>query len=72
MEQATLDHLGSCKKCTVSKDDTIVLDGGGDRSEVEARCETIRDLIAASKARRAMDDDVPLHEAQEAATKKDD
>ena len=30
------------------------------------------DLVAASKARRAMDDDVPLREAQEAATKKDD
>merc|ERR1740127_18610 len=50
LEQATLDHLGSCKKCTVSKDDAIVLDGGGDRSEVEARCETIRDLISASKS----------------------
>jgi len=50
LEQATLDHLGSCKKCTVSKDDTIVLDGGGDRNEVEARCDTIRDLIAASKS----------------------
>merc|ERR1719245_331959 len=50
LEQATLDHLGSCKKCTVSKDDCIVLDGGGDRSEVEARCDTIRDLIAASKS----------------------
>merc|ERR1711934_1028658 len=50
LEQATLDHLGSCKKCTVSKDDTIVLDGGGDRSEVEARCDTIRDLISASKS----------------------
>merc|ERR1719232_1628922 len=50
LEQATLDHLGSCKKCTVSKDDCIVLDGGGDRNEVEARCDTIRDLIAASKS----------------------
>merc|ERR1719258_138617 len=50
LEQATLDHLGSCKKCTVSKDDAIVLDGGGDRSEVEARCDTIRDLIEASKS----------------------
>merc|ERR1719379_3256090 len=50
LEKATLDHLGSCKKCTVSKDDCIVLDGGGDRNEVEARCDTIRDLIAASKS----------------------
>ena len=50
LEQATLDHLGSCKKCTVSKDDTIVLDGGGERADVEARCDTIRDLIAASKS----------------------
>merc|ERR1719353_2831773 len=50
LEQATLDHLGSCKKCTVSKDDAIVLDGGGERNEVEARCDTIRDLISASKS----------------------
>merc|ERR1719359_2059091 len=45
---ATLDHLGSCKRCTVSKDDAIVLDGGGARADVEARCDAIRDLIAAS------------------------
>merc|ERR1719258_120344 len=48
LEQATLDHLGSCKRCTVSKDDAIVLDGGGARADVEARCDAIRDLIAAS------------------------
>jgi hypothetical protein len=30
---------------TISKDDTIILDGGGDKSAIEARCEQIRDSM---------------------------
>jgi chaperonin GroEL len=30
---------------TISKDDTIILDGGGDKSAIEARCDQIRDAM---------------------------
>jgi len=50
LEMATEEHLGSCKKITVTKDETIVLDGAGERQDVEDRCELIRDLAASSKS----------------------
>lgn len=45
IEDMTLDMLGSAKKITVTKDDTIMLDGGGDKKAVEDRCEMLRDAI---------------------------
>lgn len=30
---------------TISKDDTIILDGGGDKSDIESRCDQIRDAM---------------------------
>lgn len=50
LETATEEHLGSCKNITVSKDETILLDGAGARYDVEDRCELIRDLIFKSKS----------------------
>mmetsp|Transcript_35023 Transcript_35023/g.107525 ORF Transcript_35023/g.107525 Transcript_35023/m.107525 type:complete len:577 (+) Transcript_35023:385-2115(+) len=50
LENATEAHLGSCKKATVSKDDTIILDGAGSREDVDDRCELIRDRVAASSS----------------------
>jgi len=42
------EHLGTCKKISVTKDDTIILDGGGSKKELEERCELIRQSAAAS------------------------
>ncbi|KAI7725431.1 hypothetical protein M8C21_020253 [Ambrosia artemisiifolia] len=42
------EMLGSCKKVTVSKDDTVVLDGAGDKKSIEERCEQIRSAIESS------------------------
>jgi len=50
LETATEEHLGVAKKVTVTKDDTIILNGAGDRADVEERCSLIRDLIAKSKS----------------------
>ena len=50
LETATEDHLGQCKKLTVTKDDTILLDGSGDRADVDERCDFIRALIDKSKS----------------------
>jgi chaperonin GroEL len=35
------DMLGSAKRVTVSKDDTIILDGGDDKKCIEERCEQV-------------------------------
>ncbi|XP_041014137.1 chaperonin CPN60-2, mitochondrial-like [Juglans microcarpa x Juglans regia] len=45
LEKVDLDMLGSCKKATISKDDTVVLDGAGDKKAIEERCEQIRAAI---------------------------
>ncbi|EEF44304.1 chaperonin CPN60-2, mitochondrial [Ricinus communis] len=48
LEKVDLDMLGSCKKVTVSKDDTVVLDGAGEKKDIEERCEQIRSTIELS------------------------
>ncbi|KAJ6341285.1 hypothetical protein OIU78_009456 [Salix suchowensis] len=48
LENVDLDMLGSCKKVTVSKDDTVILDGAGDKKSIEERCEQIRSAIDSS------------------------
>lgn len=45
LEKATMDQLGQCKKITISKDDTLILDGEGEKAAIEARCEAIRDQM---------------------------
>jgi chaperonin GroEL len=46
LEDATLDMLGTCKKITISKDDTIILDGAGSRADIEERCELLRASVS--------------------------
>jgi chaperonin GroEL len=46
LENVTLAHLGTCTKATVSKDDTVVLGGAGDKDGIDERCELIRDSIS--------------------------
>ncbi|KAH8975423.1 hypothetical protein BDL97_01G157000 [Sphagnum fallax] len=41
LENVQADMLGSAKRVTVSKDDTIILDGGGDKKGIEERCEQV-------------------------------
>ncbi|TYH55395.1 hypothetical protein ES332_D09G232400v1 [Gossypium tomentosum] len=48
LEKVDLDMLGTCKKVTVSKDDTVILDGNGDKKAIEERCEQIRSAIELS------------------------
>ncbi|KAL5863728.1 hypothetical protein ACOSQ3_001242 [Xanthoceras sorbifolium] len=42
------EMFGSCKKVKVSKDDTVVLDGSGDKKAIEERCEELRSTIEMS------------------------
>ncbi|XP_060212807.1 chaperonin CPN60-2, mitochondrial-like [Lycium barbarum] len=48
IENVELDMLGKCKKVTISKDDTVVLDGAGEKKAIEERCEQIRSTIELS------------------------
>ncbi|KAH9560355.1 hypothetical protein CY35_06G100800 [Sphagnum magellanicum] len=48
LEKVQPDMLGSAKRVTVSKDETIILDGGGDKKAIEEQCEQIREAINAA------------------------
>lgn len=50
LEEVTPQHLGSCKKLTVTKNDTVVLDGAGEKSAIDERCDLIRDSIETTKS----------------------
>jgi len=44
------NHLGSCKKVTITKNDTIILDGNGEKESILARCDLIRNSIEITKS----------------------
>jgi chaperonin GroEL len=45
LEHATADLLGSTGSITITKEDTIVLNGAGSKDAISARCEQIRALL---------------------------
>ncbi len=45
LEKVTLEDLGNAKKVTVDKDNTTVVDGGGSKTEIDARVEQVRTQI---------------------------
>jgi chaperonin GroEL len=45
LETVTLDMLGKAKKVTITKDDTTVVDGSGERSSIEGRIAQIKRQI---------------------------
>ena len=45
LEAVTMDMLGTAKKVTISKDDTTIVDGEGDKDAVDARTNQIRKQI---------------------------
>ena len=50
LEDVSVDMLGQCKKITISRDDTIILDGAGEKEALEDRCQQIRDAIDLSNS----------------------
>jgi len=48
LEKATLDDLGSAKRITVTKENTVIVDGAGSAKDIKARVEQIRALIETS------------------------
>ena len=45
LENVTIDMLGTAKKVTINKDNTTIVDGAGEKSEIEARVAQIRQQI---------------------------
>ncbi|KAK8869703.1 heat shock protein 60, mitochondrial [Kwoniella newhampshirensis] len=45
LEKATPDLFGSTGSVTITKEDTIILNGEGEKSSIQARCEQIRGVI---------------------------
>ncbi|OWU84125.1 molecular chaperone GroEL [Oceanicola sp. 22II-s10i] len=46
LENVTVDMLGTAKKVSITKDETTVVDGAGDKAEIEARVAQINTQIA--------------------------
>ena len=45
LESVTVDMLGQAKKISITKDETTIVDGGGEKAEIEARVAQIRQQI---------------------------
>ena len=50
LEQATIDMLGTADKVIVSKDNTTIVNGLGDKESIEERCTQIKAQIASTKS----------------------
>ncbi len=48
LENATIEHLGTAKKVTVGKENTVIVDGAGSKAEIESRVESINRQIEES------------------------
>jgi len=45
LENVTLDMLGSAKKVSIDKDNTTIVEGGGSKGDIQARCGQIRGQV---------------------------
>ena len=47
LEELDLHHLGTAKQIKVTRDDTIIMDGGGDAKAIQERCSQIQEAMEA-------------------------
>ncbi len=50
LEETTLDMLGTARRIEMSKDETVIVDGGGKKKDIENRCSQIRALGEATES----------------------
>ena len=50
LENVTLKDLGTCKRVTIDKDNTTIVDGAGSRADIEGRVKQIRAEIEETKS----------------------
>jgi chaperonin GroEL len=48
LDKVDISMLGSAKKIKISKEDTVIVDGAGDKADLESRCAQIRQQISES------------------------
>ncbi|WP_066800491.1 chaperonin GroEL [Moraxella oblonga] len=48
LETANIEHLGTAKKITVGKENTVIVDGAGDKAQIDSRVEAIKRQIEES------------------------
>ncbi|ORX52965.1 heat shock protein 60 [Piromyces finnis] len=48
LDKVELSMLGTCDTVTVTKDDTVFINGAGSKEEIKKRCEAIKEAIAGS------------------------
>nr|WP_323841987.1 MULTISPECIES: chaperonin GroEL [unclassified Moraxella] len=48
LETATVEHLGTAKKITVGKENTVIVDGAGEKSQIDSRVDAIKRQIEES------------------------
>jgi chaperonin GroEL len=46
LEDAKLKHLGTAKAVIIDANNTLIMGGGGAESDIEERCQQIKDIIA--------------------------
>ena len=51
LENVTMDMLGTAKKISITKDETTVVDGAGEKAEIEARVSR-RSVVRSKRQRR--------------------
>jgi chaperonin GroEL len=50
LENATIDDLGTARKVVATKDNTLIVDGGGNKKEIEARLHEIKAAVETTKS----------------------
>lgn len=50
LENATLEQLGSARRVVITKDDTVLIDGGGDPEEISGRAHQLRNELALTES----------------------
>jgi chaperonin GroEL len=50
LEQATIEMLGSADKVTITKDNTTIVNGAGNKESIKERCEQIKAQITSTKS----------------------
>jgi chaperonin GroEL len=50
LENVTLNDLGRAKKVVIAKEDTTIVDGAGEKQDIEARCKQIKNEIEESSS----------------------
>ena len=55
LENAKVEQLGQCKSVTISKDDTIIIGGIGDKGAIKARADEIRKQLEGTQSKYEKD-----------------